>query len=319
MKIIAGGKTMILSLNGENAPEWIQLLPPGEIVSGRDGRKWKNPNPAAVVAAFEANMAPIPIDYEHSTMLKPKVGEPAPAAGWVEKMEVRDGSIWGNARWTPKAAEMVKNGEYRFVSPVLVYEKKSGVIVAIDSIGLTNKHNLHLAALNAQQEEDMDWSELLKLLGLSSDATPEQASNAIKRLQTDLATARNTQNPPALEKFVPRADYDLACQRAANAEAAIKATADATLKTEIENEVNAAVKAGKITPATSDYYKGQCRLEGGIEAFKKFVAVAPVIGAVSSLENKGAQDAGLSLDMNRAAEIAGMFGNSAEDLKKYAA
>ena len=67
-------------LNGEAAPEWVQLLPPGPALQGRDGRAWKMNDVAAVIAASET---PFALDYEHVQDLRAINGEEAPAAGWV--------------------------------------------------------------------------------------------------------------------------------------------------------------------------------------------------------------------------------------------
>jgi len=75
-------------------PEWIQLLPAGQEVNGRDGRKWLNDRPDMILAAFAAEGKDVPVDWEHASEIKAPQGEPAPAAGWMKKMELRNGEIW---------------------------------------------------------------------------------------------------------------------------------------------------------------------------------------------------------------------------------
>ena len=65
-------------------PQWIQLLPAGEVIEGRDGRTWKNPVPQNVFHASNASDQAIPVDVEHSTELKAPQGDEAPAQGWIE-------------------------------------------------------------------------------------------------------------------------------------------------------------------------------------------------------------------------------------------
>lgn len=60
------------------------------------------------------------LDYDHQTIYGPP---PAIAAGWFNdlKMIVRDGVVVARAiisRWTPRASEMILNGEMRYISPV---------------------------------------------------------------------------------------------------------------------------------------------------------------------------------------------------------
>jgi phage I-like protein len=221
--------------------------------------------------------------------------------------------------WTPKGKETVASREYRYVSPVFLYAKEHRRILKITSVGLTNQPNLKLQALNHQQpnaEETTMLKALLALLGLADTATEEQAINAVKQLQGDLQTASNRAETPSLDKFVPRADYDTALNRATTAEQKLKANAAEALETAINAEIDAALKAGKITPATGDYHRANCRQEGGLERFKAFVAAAPAVGEDSGLDNRKHEDGGKALNAEEA-KIAGMFGNTAEDIKKY--
>lgn len=301
------------------APEWTELIPSGRIVHGRDGREWLNDSPQGVVDAFAANKAPIPIDIEHASERKAPVGDPAPAMAWVEEMKVReDGSIWGRVDWTPKGLAMVANREYRFLSPVILYEKDTRRIRAISSVGLTNKHNLFLHALNSEQnhkEDHMDLKQLLAALGLPETGTFAEALNAIGKLKGDLATATNRAENPSLEKFVPRGDYSQALARAENAEKALKEVKDGQLEKDINTEIEAALKAGKITPSTAEYHKAQCRQEGGLDRFREYVKAAPAIADESELGKKhpGGQDKALNSEEK---DIAAALGVSAEDFSK---
>lgn len=318
-------KFLKMALNFElpsdgSVPEYIELIPAGQTVTGRDGRSWINDNPQGIVAEFTANKAPIPIDIEHATEIKASNGDPAPAMAWVEEEEVRDGgSIWGKVTWTPKGEEMVKNREYRFISPVLIYEKATGRIVGINSVGLTNKPNLYLNALNResnQKEENVMDKELLAALGLPETATLAQALNAVGKLKGDLATATNRAESPPLDKYVPRADYDAAVAKATNAEQKVRERDAADLDKAVNTEIDGALKAGKITPATAEYHKAQCRQEGGLERFRQFVAAAPVVADASGLDGKEPDGKGKALNAEEA-KIASMFGNSVEDIQKY--
>lgn len=301
------------------APEWIELIPAGVAVVGRDGRKWINDAPDTILAAFNASGRELVIDTEHATEIKAPKGDPAPAAGWVKALEIRAGAIWGRTEWTPAGAASVANREYRYISPVFYYDKPTGRIVQLLSIGLTNRPNLRLMALNQEganpPQEAVMLKKLLKALGLAEDASEETALNAIGTLQGDLSTARNSAQTPSLEKFVPRPDYDAALARAQNAEQALKTKTDADLATAINAEVDAALKAGKITPATAEYHKANCRAEGGLERFRAFVAAAPVIGDPSGLDAKKPA-AGVALN-SQEVDVLNKMGLSEEQYKKY--
>lgn len=133
------------------APEWIQVLPPGPKITSEDGREWLHDQPEAVIAEFSVQHPPeLVIDFEHSTERRGGQGLPAPAAGWIDRLELRsDGAIWGHVRqWTPIARARICAGEYRFTSPVILFSRRGNRVYKLTSIALTNKPNLRMSALN---------------------------------------------------------------------------------------------------------------------------------------------------------------------------
>ncbi len=130
-------------------PEWIELLPTGPEVVGMDGRRWVNDTPQRILTAFQQRGRPMVIDWEHASEHRAPHGLDAPAAGWIDRMEVRAGAIWGHVQeWTARARQQLTERAYRFLSPVFQFEKVSGRIVNITSAALTNTPNLTLVALN---------------------------------------------------------------------------------------------------------------------------------------------------------------------------
>lgn len=80
---------LALNVEGDTAPDWIQLTPTGPEIQGRDGRAWTLTDPDAVVAAFRANGADLPVDFEHATQVKGEKGEAALAIGWIKDLAIR--------------------------------------------------------------------------------------------------------------------------------------------------------------------------------------------------------------------------------------
>ena len=305
-------------------PEWVQLLPAGPNIVGTDGRAWTLDDPAALVTAIQQRGKSLVIDWEHASEHRAPQGLEAPAAGWIDSLEVRDGAIWGHVEWTPRAAQQIRDREYRYLSPVFSYEKTGGRIRALNSAGLTNQPNLSLKALNREESPMPLPVALCQALDVPEAATESDAVAAIaairQRLTTvnaELATALNRAETPPLEKFVPRGDYDAALARATNAEQQLQ-----TLQTQQRDEkvaglIAKALNAGQITPATQDYYKAMCQTETGIAEFEKFLAKAPaLIGGGSTLG--GPPPASHDIAMNaELKQVAALFGNSLEDLKQY--
>lgn len=67
------------------------------------------------------------------------------------------------------------------------------------------------------------------------------------------------------------------------------------METEIEREIHTALEQKKITPATAEYHRAQCRAEGGLERFAAFVQAAPEVAADALLSNKQPENVANSL------------------------
>lgn len=325
---------LALSPTENNAvPEWVELIPAGVQVKGLDGREWINDEPQAVLNHFtdlQKAGRDLVFDFEHATELKAPNGDQAPASGWGVALQSRtDGSIWARVDWTDAGSQAIAAREYRYLSPVLIYEKNTRRIVGIQSVALTNKANLLVTALNSQEqpttETPMDLTELLAVLGLPATATIKDAIKAITDLKAaeetsegELAIANNRANNPPLDKFVPRGDYDTALNQASAATRKLAEIEQQQLTGQIDTVINQALAAGKITPATKEYHVANCQQAGGLERFKAFVASAPEIAKPSDLDNRRPENQDIALNTEQRT-IADAFGNSLEDIKKYGA
>lgn len=303
-------------------PEWLELVPAGEF-QGRDGRRWINDQPDQVLAYNQALNRDTVVDIEHASELKAPQGEPAPAGGWIRELAVRDGAVWGRVEWTDLGTGLLSSRHYRYYSPALLYDAEHRVR-GIASVGLTNKHNLDLPALNHQstspkQEQAMTLpAAIRKALGLADDAGEAQALNAIDTLKSEKQVALNAaQQPPDLAKYVPRADYDALKTKHGELETALNSERSTQREKEITALVDQAIEDGKVTPATRDFYLATCRQENGIEQFKQFITKAPRVTAEDSdLDQRQAEQHQTALNSEQQ-KIAAMFGNSAEDIAKY--
>ena len=214
-----------VELSDGKAPEWVELIPAGPTVVGRDGRTWLFDDVAHqfVQTNFSSRAIDLPIDWEHATQRRAPLGQEAPAGAWIKQLEIRDGALWGLAEWTPRGELQVENKEYRFLSPVFDYDDETKRIVRMVSAALTNIPNLVMTALNQEQLENVPVKpspELLKLLGLPETATAEQVFTATTAKLNATNQALNTESGN-LERFVPRADYNALESRAMNAEQAL--------------------------------------------------------------------------------------------------
>lgn len=299
-----------LALNAEaTAPDWVQLVPAGPRIQGRDGRWWMMTNPGAVADRFDPTKEP-QIDIEHSSELKAAQGDPAPAVGWIKGIEVRGGALWGRVEWNGTGHHVVGDKMYRYLSPVFTYDAVTGEIIKIISAGLTNNPNLEMAALNREEETLMDKA-VLEALGLPAASTAADAIVAINAIKVDRDTARNAAQTPDPAKFVPTADHQLALNRIRTFEEAETARRDG----EITAAVEGAIAAGKVAPASKDYHIAACRIDGGLDRFKSFIASAPVFAPPSGLDGKtpdGTDQTGTALSAEELA-ICRAFGTDPKD------
>lgn len=301
------------------APEWVELIPTGPYVVGRDGRRWLFDQPEQVVRNSMLG-ADLPLDWEHATEKKAPQGDEAPAAAWITALEVRGGALWGRLSWNDRGRASVASREYRYLSPVFTYDRDTLRIFRLTSVGLVNSPNLQLPALNREEVTPVKFSAaLLAALALTADATEEQVITAINAMKGERDTALNRANnppTPSLDKYVPRADFDAERARASSAEQKLAEFEAKALNAEIDTEIDGALKAGKITPATVEYHKAQCRQEGGLQRFRDFVKSAPTVADPTDLGQRKPDEQPSAMNAEEK-KVAAMFGNSPEDLKKY--
>lgn len=286
--------------NGK-APEWVMLIPAGNRIEGRDGRWFSNPNPELIVERFETDGSEVVFDYEHATELEPMEGHPA--AGWVKKIENRDGAIWGKVDWTQRALQMIEGKEYRFISPAIYFDPTSFEIYAVSSAALTHKPNFDMPALNKRgdhsqnnnsqinhpqnnpMETTMDKQSRIALcskLGLAAEASDTSILDAVSVLQENEQKALNSAQQPSLDKFVPRADHDQVISKLEKAQNTINEANDRDITALVDD----AISGKKIAPTSRDYHLAACRQDP--EAFKKYIETAPVLDIAlnSGLDDK---------------------------------
>ncbi|MDR3323124.1 MAG: phage protease [Zoogloeaceae bacterium] len=267
-------------------PAEIQLTPPGPVFRAGDGSGRPVDAPgwqinAAIagrlVAALSARTNPLVIDYEHQTLLADQNGQPAPAAGWFKTLEWREGAglFAIDVQWTPRAETMLKAGEYRFISPVFTYDKKTGAVTGIRMAALTNNPGLDgmkAVALSARfegvdfstdvfthEEPEMELKALLKALGLAEDKTEADALAALSALKTKAESADAAKT--AAEAALSASRDELAALKAA------PPTPAPELVVSLQNEI-AALKAREVATLIAEADKaGKFVTQPGLKAF----------------------------------------------------
>lgn len=282
----------------------IQLLPAGPF-RATDGRPHDVAHwvidaalSAEIIAEFAARANRTVVDYEHQTLLTAQNGQPAPAAGWFGKLEWRESGLYAiDVEWTERATQMIDGGEYRYISPVFTYNKKTGQVTRLLHAALTNNPALDgMDAVAAAQflsieGEDMQLEQLLAALRkLTGQTEADDAESVLASLTTLLsskdeaiATLKRVTEQPDPAKFVP-----VAVMQALQTEvAALRAE-----KTELEvnDVVDVALSEGRLLPA-QEVWARQLGKEN-LASLKQFIAAAQPITALTTTQTGGKAPAG---------------------------
>ncbi len=306
-------KEVKLTLEMAELPEWLRLLPLGQVnlVDGRPSFEVDPESLAELVQAFSARGTDLVIDYEHQSLK----GVQAPAAGWIKDLEVREDGLWAKVEWTEQAEEYLRRREYRYFSPVLRLDPESRRPLELMNVALTNVpairgltplvakwggearepmlHGaLELKAGEGGADREADGvnpglaQELKARLGLE----PEAPAGALWRKSVELLQelAHNLGLPG--EANVSQIKGGMEALKAGEKrlkplQAEVEALKAQMLEMATVQTVEEAMMAGKISPAQKDWALTYCRRDP--ESFKTYVDKAPRVVPVGERLNLG--------------------------------
>lgn len=221
----------------------IQVTPAGAF-RPRDGRKmpvdaWNldAASAAQVIARFRANKTPLVVDYEHQTLQAETNGQPAPAAGFIRDLEWREGyGLVAKVELTQRARDYIAGGEYRYFSPVFLFDKHTGTVTQLLMGALTNNPALDgmaqiarraAARYELNEEADMLNKHLLAIavcMAISVEGIKDD--DALQSAITDTFKAQGTGDLVALRTQLGLKD-DAGAEEIGTAVVALKAQATA--------------------------------------------------------------------------------------------
>jgi phage I-like protein len=228
------------------ADGWFHVVPRGEFDHAESGTK-QVLDDAALEAMANNFTGELLVDQDHFSYQPDK---PSTAMGWIKQLAKRADGLWAKIEFTPPGLDAVKNGLYRFVSPVWARADTEDLghgrlrPLRLDSVGLTNSPNLKgmVPLSNRQQQTDGApggralpthggrpmKDKLIPVLGLAADAADSavveavtQLKNRIVALEESNATIKAS-NRALLEAQV-EADLAKYADRIANKDAMKKA------------------------------------------------------------------------------------------------
>jgi phage I-like protein len=247
-------------------PEWVHLLPRGSF-TGLDGRgPYHLRDPEAVIRASMAGGGRLPVDENHSIDLATPRGDPSPARGWMVELQSRDTGLWARVEWTPAGAELMTEKAYRYISPVFP-RTQDGTVTRVLRAGLTNSPNLGgLAALNTQQDTNMDLTALRTALRLPETADEAAILAAITANANDVS--RHTAQMAAIATAAGLATNLTAQGIATELQTRMAAAGDAT---ELATRVQALSTELATLRSTGAKERAIAFVDGAIKAFKPIV------------------------------------------------
>lgn len=252
---------------------WLPLIPVGKF-GGRDGRHWNNSDPEAVI---NNTTLPFILDVDHAS----ETTANTEASGWITQLKIDDNHILGLLELNGRGRQAIDDKRYKFYSPAFNVTT-DGTVHSLCSVGLTNKPNLAVPALNTtQNQKDNPMNpELLKALGLPADADQATALNAINTLKAAKAdTQTKTAASVDLNSFVPKATHEQVVTELNTAQQKLADMEKAKHQEAVETAINQAIADKKIAPADKAFYTACCATEHGLADFNQFVAnKAAIIG-----------------------------------------
>lgn len=120
--------------SAQTSQKLVRLLPLGLIHSTKGNFLVDDESFRSIRCKFTDRQLQIPIDYEHQTLKDMQ----APAAGWIKDIVLKSDGIYGAVDWTERAAEYLKNREYKYISPVVTLRSADKKAVGLHSAALTN-------------------------------------------------------------------------------------------------------------------------------------------------------------------------------------
>jgi phage I-like protein len=335
------------------------IIPDGEFDShdGRPGsidgvtaKKWRLTAASAerVIAAIKRMGRDIQIDFDHASEdPELKAAGKAIASGWLrfDSLTYEPGrGIVGRIEWTDDAAAAIAKKQYRFLSPVIFFNKKTGDVLGLKSIALTNDPALNLpataqltaetaASLGLDIDSDSDYqtkgddvstlnkAAICAAMGLAVDADENSVITACVALKASNAKPAE----PDGSKYVSIAS--LTAEQSAHANTK-KALAELTAKVNGESfaaELKAAKAEGALINDEFETHLTKLCAEQGADMARATLKAVPRVPAFAgklqseSLGAKTGAGEGVAALSASEKEVCAQLGISAESFAKQKA
>jgi len=261
------------------APKQIKLFPLGLVKSLKGDFLVDAEAYNSIMNHFRAHKVDIPVDYEHQTLQNVQ----APAAGWITELTLKSNGVYATVEWTDKAAQYIKEKEYRYLSPVVSVREKDRKALLLHSVALTNTPAIDgmTAIVNSakgtpapvKDKKDSEGTERAefseKTPPLSSDSETIELTEFIKNLYQMLQ----------LPEDAPFSDIENRIRELLQATSELKLEVNSlhfeAHKQQVDEVVTVALKSGKIMPYQKDWAFRSAM--SSLEDFSTWVKDAPQV------------------------------------------
>ena len=270
--LVLGVSTLAVKLTDGKPPEWVHVLPRGELVA-RDGRRF-HIDPEALVARFQADGVDIAIDLDHALALRAPKGEAAPAQAWLKALDARPDGLWGQVDWLDGGKTVLAARTHRYLSPTFHHDD-SGRATWLHSVALVAAPAMAgtpaLASALTTQTETRPMKGIATALGLTEDASEQACLTALGTMKAGLVT--KAVHEETLAKLTAATGELAEMKRKAR---------EAEVGTVLED----ALKARKILPAQREHYAALCATDEGLAGVRALLAATAEQLKPSGLDGK---------------------------------
>ena len=203
---------------------------------------------ASLIAALEKSGKPILYDYEHNSLYGDSI-----AAGWIDRLVYAAGrGLFAHVDWVDDAAEAIAKKKYRYSSPCFLFDPKTGAVIQLLSVALTNNPALgDLGAVDLVRRAALSAIPVGALANLfltaggvpgSTVGDPSMTPEQIAALTSERDTLKTTLASLTVERDEARAEL-AALRKQVDDQAA------ADDKSKRAGMIDAALTAGTLPPA----------------------------------------------------------------------
>lgn len=278
-------------------PDWIPLHPFGQWMGNGEKLLFDEESFDAVQKRLANNGNDWHLDIEHDTVRAEEDDQiDVRTAGYITELKLQDNFVYGKVEWTEKVAQQVLAGEWRYISPVLYFDRQEDGqwhVSDYHSFALVKRAGTHYQrkiGLSAHFQEGEPPVEkvtiglaVLTALSLAEDASEKEA---VKRIQL-LASNRDAVLTLAGESDFETAMGKLAAWKLANDQvASLTAKVESFEKGEKERLIKDAMTGDKpkLAPSQKEWAETL-----SLSALKSFLEHAP--GVLNAKKEEGADKA----------------------------